>query len=50
LSRGVAHEEPEVNVDDGAVPPDHDVAVVAVFDLEEVGDQTVADQGVREVL
>lgn len=34
---------------EGAVPADHDVPVVAVLDLQEVGDETVRGQTLNEL-
>ena len=50
LARCVWEQEAEVDVHD--VPEDvhHDVAVVAVLDLEDVADETVSGQGLAEVV
>lgn len=49
VPRRVGQHEPKVNVDQVTVAVQQDVAVMAVFDLEEIGDHGVPGQRFRKV-
>ena len=49
ISRRVGKHETKIDVDEMSVAVEEDVAVVSVFDLEEVGDEGVACEGFGKV-
>jgi len=50
LSRRPVKHEPKVNMDQMAVIVNHDVSVVPIFDLQDVGDYTVSGQTADEIV